>query len=75
MTSKKCKKGCATLIYIEHFLILASTISGCVSISVFVSLVGITIGSTISSVGFKICAITSGIKNISQQWKKRKITW
>ena len=35
--SKIHKKVCATLNYIEHFLILASTITGCVSISDFAS--------------------------------------
>ena len=41
LMSKKHKKVCATLNYIEHFLILGSTITGCVSISSFASLVGI----------------------------------
>ena len=39
--SKKHKKVCTILNYIEHFLILASTNTGCVSISAFASLVGI----------------------------------
>ena len=33
--SKKHKKVCTTLNYIEHFLILASTITGCIQISGF----------------------------------------
>ena len=40
LMSKKHKKICASLNFIEHFLILASLISGCVSISVFASLLG-----------------------------------
>ena len=36
--SKSHKKDCQTLKYIEHFLILRSTITGCLSISAFVSL-------------------------------------
>ena len=44
--SRKNKKVCLTLNYIEHFLILASTIIGCVSISAFASLLGIPIGFT-----------------------------
>ena len=48
--SKKHKKVCATLNYIEHFLILASTITECVPISVFASLVGIPIGITSSAI-------------------------
>ena len=35
LMSKKHKKVCTTLNYIEHFLILESTITGCVSISFF----------------------------------------
>ena len=42
--SKKHKKVCATLIYIENFLILAAAITGCISIPAFISLVGILIG-------------------------------
>ena len=32
---RKHKKVCTTLNYIEHFLILVSTITGCISISAF----------------------------------------
>ena len=60
--SKKYKKVCTTLNYIEHFLLLGSTITGCVSLSVFASLVGIPIGITSSAIGLKICAITAAIK-------------
>ena len=59
--SKKHKKVCTTLNYIEHFLILGSTITGCVSISAFASLVGIPIVIANSAIGFKICAITAAI--------------
>ena len=41
LMSRKHKKVCTTLNYIEHFLILASTITGCISISGFASLLGI----------------------------------
>ena len=44
--------------YIEHFLILGSTVTGCVSISVFASLVGIPIGIASSAIGLKIFVIT-----------------
>ena len=60
---KKYKKVSTTLNYIERFLILASAITGCVSISAFVSLVGISIGITSSAIGLKICA-TVWIKKI-----------
>ena len=35
LLSKKCKETCTKLNYIEHQLILASTVTGCVSISAF----------------------------------------
>ena len=40
LMSKKHKKVCTTLHYIEDFLVLASTITGCVSISGLTSLIG-----------------------------------
>ena len=49
--SKKHKKFCMTLNYIEYLLILASVVTGCVSISTFSSLVGVPIGITSSAVG------------------------
>ena len=52
--SKKLTKDCATLNYIEHFLILASTITGCILISAFSSLIGIPIGITSSVIGLKL---------------------
>ena len=55
-------KVCATLNYIEHFLILGSTITGCVSISSFASLVGIRRRITSSAIGLKIFTITEEIK-------------
>ena len=54
LMSKKNKKVCRILIYIEHLLILISTVTGCVSISAFASLVGVPIGNTSSPVGLKI---------------------
>ena len=33
LMSRKHKKVCATLNYIKHFFILASTITGCISVS------------------------------------------
>ena len=38
LVNKQDKKICTTLKYIEHFLISACTITGCVSISAFTSL-------------------------------------
>ena len=70
--SKRHKKVCTTLNYIEHFFVLASTITGCISISVFASLIGIPIEITSSAIGLKICAITAGIKKYQSINKKKK---
>ena len=58
--------------YIEHILILISTVTGCVSISGFTFLVGSPIGITRSAIGLKICAITAGIKKYKSIIKKKK---
>ena len=72
MISKKHKKVCTTLNYIIHFLILGSTIPGCVSISAFASLVGIPIGIVSSVIIIKVCAITAGIKKYKLIFKRKK---
>ena len=72
LVSKKHKKVCATLNFIENFLILLSTITGCISISAFSSLIGIPIGITSSAIGFIICAITARIKNYKSIIKRKK---
>ena len=70
--SKKHKKVCTTLNNIEHFLILASTITGCISISDFSPLIGVPIETTSSEMGLKICAIAAGIKKYKSIIKKKK---
>ena len=55
LMSKKQKMIRTTLNYIEHFLILSSTIAGCISISAFASLLGIPLGITSSAIGLNIC--------------------
>ena len=72
--SRKFKKVCTSLNYIEHFLILSSTITECISISAFDSLLGIPIVITSSAIGLKICTITAGIgkyKSIIMKKKKK----
>ena len=69
---KKRKNVCMTLNCIEHFLILASAVTRCISISAFSSLLGITIGITSSVIGLKICAITLGIIKYKFIVKKKK---
>ena len=58
MKGRKPRKVCTTLSYIEHSLLLASTITGCN----FASLFGIPIGITSFAIGLKIWAITAGYK-------------
>ena len=60
--SKKHKKVCRVLNYIDHSLIVTSTITGCVYISAFASIVAIPLRITSSAIGLKICVITAGIK-------------
>ena len=50
------------LTYVKQLLILASTLTGCVSISAFASVVAISVGITSSAAGINICAMTVGIK-------------
>ena len=63
---------CKYLNYVENLLILVSTVTGCVSISTFASLVVIPVGITSSAVGIKICAITAEIKKYKSIIKKYK---
>ena len=70
--TRKHKKFCTYLNHIEHFLILASTITGCIWISAFASLLGISTGITSSAIGLKICAIVAGTKNFNSMIKRKK---
>ena len=62
LMSKKQKKVCATLNYMKYFLILASTMTGCISVSASASLIGISLGISSFVIGLIICAITVGVK-------------
>ena len=70
--SRKHKNVCTTLTYTEHFLILASTITGYISILAFASLLDILKGITSFALGLKIRAITAGIKKYKSIIKKKK---
>ena len=61
LMSRKHRKVCTTLNYIEHFLILASAVTGCISISIFASLLSIPIGITSFPIGLKVCAIIQNL--------------
>ena len=60
--------------YTEHFLILISTVTGCVSNVAFASSVDIPIGITSSAIGLKIYVITVGIKKYNSIFKKKRRT-
>ena len=64
--SRKHKKVCTALHYIEHFLILVSY-----WISAFAYLLGSPIGITSSAIGLKMCAIPAGTK----KYKSDKEAW
>ena len=70
--SKKHNKVSATLHYFEHYFILASVVTGRISISSLSSLLGISIGINSSAVGIKICATTAAIKNYKPIIKKKE---
>ena len=72
LISEKYKKTCKYLNYVKHLLILASIVTGCVSISVFDSLVCIPVGITNSAVGIKICVNTAGMKIYKSIIQKKK---
>ena len=72
LRSKKHKK---LLIYIHHSLIVISTITGCVSISAFASVVGILIAIASSTIGLDICVITAGIKKYTSVIKTKGQAW
>ena len=72
LMSEKYKKTSKYLNYEENLLILASTITGCVSVSAFTSLVCVPVGITSSEVEIKICTIIAGIKRYRSIIKKKK---
>ena len=67
---------CGTLNCFEQFLVFVSAVSGCVSISAFASLFGVSLVITSSSVRIKVCAITTEIKKymsiIKKSWENMK---
>ena len=70
--SKKHKKVCRVLNYINYSLTVISTTTGCVFISAFTSLVGIPIGTASSAIGLKICVIAAGNKKYQSINKKKR---
>ena len=72
LMSAKDKKVCRVLNYIKNSLIAIFTITCCVSISVFLSLVGIPMGIVSSTIGLKICVITAGSKKYRSIIKEKR---
>ena len=70
--SKKHKKVCRVLNYIDHLLNIDSTVIGCVSISAFASLVGMPIKIASSAIELKVCIITAAIKKYNSIIKKKE---
>ena len=60
--SKKNEKVCSALNYFEHFPVFISFVSGCVSITLFPSIVSVPIGIGSSAAQSKICALTAAMK-------------
>ena len=72
LKSKKHTKICKILNYTKHLLVLASTFTGCVSISVLASLVGIPVDIANSSITINISVITVGLKKYKSIVQKKK---
>ena len=64
---KNHRKVCTTL----YYFILTSTVTGCISVSDFASLIGILIGITSSAIWLKFFATTAKYKAIIKKKKKR----
>ena len=70
--SEKYKRTRKYLNYVENLLILASTVTVCVSIYAFAPLVCVPVRIMSSALGLQICAITAGIKTCKSIIKKKK---
>ena len=57
--------------HVDHLLVLVSTVTGCVSISAFASLICVPVGIRSSAIGTKMCVITAGIKRYKSIIKKK----
>ena len=72
LITKTHKKICKTLDYIEHLLIIVCTVTECVSISAFVSLVSIAAGVASFVITRKTSIITAGNIKYKSMIKKKK---
>ena len=72
LMSKKHKKVCRVLKYVNHSLIVISTVTGCVSISALCSLVEIPIEIASFTIGLKMCVITAAFKKYKSIIKEKR---
>ena len=72
LMSQKYRKSCKYINYVENLLTLVLTVTGCVSISAFASLVCVPVGITSSAIVLNICAIIAGIKKHKSIIKKEE---
>ena len=72
LINKKHKKVCRDLNYTDHLLILTLIVTGWVSISVRLPLVGISVGIASSAITTKLSLTTAGIKKCRSIIKKKK---
>ena len=75
LLNNKNEKVCTTLNYIEHFLPLIFAVTVCISISAFVSLVSISKGIMISTIGVNICSKIERIKKYKSIIRKKNKVW
>ena len=69
------KKTCKYLNYFKQLHFLTSTVTGCVSISAFASLVCVPAGIMSSAVGLNIYEISAGIKKYKSIKRVKKEAW
>ena len=69
---EKYKKRCKNINSVKNLLICVLTVTGCLSISAFVSLVCVPVGIVTSAVEMKIRAITAGSKRHKSIIKKKE---
>ena len=72
--NEKYKNTCKYFNYVEHLLILGSTVPSCISFFAFASLLCVPVGITSSAVGINICAITAQ-RSINHLQKKEEKAW
>ena len=72
LISEKYKKTCKYLHYVENLLILVSTVTGCISISTFTSLVRVPVSITSSAVVLKFVQSLQELKSKSQLPRKSR---